>query len=71
MKFIITFKTPDALDKSIVDSIPEAQDLDQESQEELWYKVQTTAEKFIEYKEYVSIEFDTDKGTATVLPLKG
>lgn len=70
MKFILTFKTPNALDQSIVDSLPEAEGLDQEEQDKLWYEVETLAEKFVEYKEYITIEFDTKTGTATVIPLK-
>jgi hypothetical protein len=33
---------------------------------ELAYKV---TDKFIEYKEYLTVEFDTEKQTATVLPI--
>ena len=33
-------------------------------------KVKTALGKFIEYSEYVTIEFDTDVGSARVVPLK-
>jgi len=56
MKFIVTFKSPDALDTSLED-YPE---LDAEKAKEF-------AEKWIEYGEYIDIEFDTAKGTATVV----
>lgn len=66
MKFTITFKTPDALD-----SVLNEQDYcDAEEQEEKSEKILSIASKFIKYGEYVNIEFDTDAGTATVVPIK-
>lgn len=59
MKFTVTFKTPDAVDYAI-------EDLSEEEREE----AKETARKFIEYGEYVRIEFDTETKTATVLPVR-
>ena len=56
MKFIVTFKNPDALDWSLED-YPEG------NREEM----KKFAERWIEHGEYVDIEFDTKKGTAIVL----
>lgn len=59
MKFKVTFKTPDAVDYAI-------EDLSEDEREE----AKETARKFIEYDEYVVIEFDTETKTATVLPVR-
>lgn len=59
MKFTVLFKTPDAVDYSI----------DHLSYEEK-VEAKEAAEKFIEYGEYVRIEFDTETKTATVLPVR-
>lgn len=59
MKFTVTFKTPDAVDYAI-------EDLSEEEQEE----AKETARKFVEYGEYITVKFDTETQTATVVPLK-
>jgi hypothetical protein len=56
MKFQVTFKCPDALFNAL-------QDLDSEKKEQ----AKELAERFIQYDECVEVEFDTEKGTATVL----
>lgn len=78
MKFCITFKDPDRVGDSIeemaneqVSAIP---NIDEEEREALLEsrkkKIDGLLEKWIEYGEYVEIEFDTDAGTATVVPQK-
>lgn len=59
MKFKVTFKTPDAVDYAI-------EDLSEDEQAE----AKETARKFVEYGEYVVVEFDTETQTATVLPTR-
>jgi len=59
MKFTVTFKTPDAVQHAL-DELPADAD---------WESTQKVLDKFVEYNEYVRVEFDTEKGTATVLPL--
>ncbi len=61
MKFIVTFKTPDAVDDALADCsfVEKAA-----STERLAKRL---AEKFFEYGEYANIEIDTEAGTATVL----
>jgi len=57
MKVLVNFKTPDVLDYAL-DSLND--DTRDKVKEDLAY--------WIKYQECVSIEFDTDKQTATVLP---
>lgn len=57
-KFTATFKCPDALSDGINQSGLEEKDVE---------KAYFLAQKFVQYGEYVTIEFDTDKKTATVL----
>lgn len=77
-KITIALKDPDGVHESIKqaaeDSVrgmggldaSEASDLESTRQESYARKLG----KWIEYGEYVRIEFDTDAGTATVLPVK-
>ena len=53
MKFTLSFKTPDVTDQ-----------LDEDQKEE----AETVLKKFLEYSEYVCVEFDTETMTATVVP---
>ena len=58
-KFVIMFKTPDAVDRAL-------EDVDFEHHD----KIKNILNKFIKYNENVSIEFDIVKETATVLPVQ-
>lgn len=60
MKFRVTFKTPDAVQYAL-EELPA--DADFES-------AQKVLDKFVEYNEYVRIEFDTETQTATVVPTR-
>lgn len=62
MKFIISFKTPDAVSYTIT----ELEEDGSFSEDEI-AKAKDLTYEFIEYDENVSIEFDTEAGTATVL----
>ncbi len=75
MKFRVTIKDPDvlhdaideAVDKEVAElhlSAEEAEAVAELRRE----KVKDQVGKFVEYGEYYTIEFDTDAGTATVLP---
>ena len=79
MKIRILFKDPDgvyeAIEEAVKKSVQQMPDLDKDEREVL---VETRREhqgnllsKFIEYGEYLHVEFDTVAGTATVLPVKG
>lgn len=57
MKIQITFKSPDALDYAL-------ENLSEEEKE----TAKEVCKKWIEYEEYVTIEVDTEKKTAIVLP---
>lgn len=65
MKLIVTLKTPDALDDAITEELEQFDDEEvrEEAEEGVWNLV----DKYFDYREYVSIEFDTVAGTATVL----
>jgi len=81
-KFCVTFKTPNAVDDPAgEEAVREAtkrltelgrgEDLGEEHEEltEYWKKsFKEFAAKWVRYGELVTIEFDTDAGTATVLP---
>ena len=56
MKIKLSFKCPDVLDQ-----------LDEEERE----ASEAMIEKYVQYGEYVYIEFDTDAGTARVVPVSG
>lgn len=68
MKFVISFKTPDALNDLIKD---QCDNLDPESDEYFFTKnsITDTTKKFMMYQEYINIEFDTETKTARVVPL--
>lgn len=83
MKFCITFKTPDAanFDSFIEDAErevmrrhgiednhidPEREDLVDEYNE-VAHEMAKFAKKWVRSEEYVTLEFDTDKNTCTVL----
>lgn len=60
MKFTLTFKTPDVTD--------EINELDADYDDILSAK--DLADKFVQYDEYVTIQFDTETQTAVVLPVE-
>ncbi len=62
MRLRVTFKTPDAVDRAIRDARVDAVD-----DTGLEAEVRDTIDKFVRFGEYVTIEFDTTLGTATVL----
>lgn len=61
MTFTVHFKTPDVMDQ-LDDDYVSPEDLD---------KMQKFAAKFVEYGENITVIFDTENGTASVVPLKG
>jgi hypothetical protein len=76
MKLKITFKDPDGVYECVRDAAQETlpEGLSEEETDELLESrtesTFNTLRKWIEWKEYLSVEFDTDTGTATVLPVK-
>ena len=62
MKFRVSFKTPDAFDQVISDH-----SLNDEGKEDEHYDAKRLFEKFTEYGEYVTIEFDTANDSAKVI----
>jgi hypothetical protein len=76
MKFRVQFKTPDAVTEAIkeaaIQAIPpnvdgaEADALFSEKQDEML----TCSLKWVRYAECITIEFDTEADTATIVPQK-
>jgi hypothetical protein len=79
MKLTVSFKTPDAAEHAVFEALEDHEDLEGiEDAEELLDKrleledgLKEALSKWIQYSEYVRIEFDTEAGTATVLPAGG
>lgn len=80
MKLRVSFKTPDALEYALEDTISEVDpeelgfdDLRVEEaeieREEQIAEAKSVAERFINYGETVTIEIDTETGEARVIPL--
>lgn len=74
MKFVITMKNPDSFEDSIrraAEESVEELELDinekRELEDEKYEELKNIASRWVEYDEYIRIEIDTDKGTATVL----
>jgi hypothetical protein len=77
MKIKITLKDPDgfydAIGDAIQDSISQIEGLTDDEKEALEEtrrdEMNEILSEWVEYNEYVTIEFDTDAKTATVIPL--
>lgn len=65
MKFIVTMKTPDALNDAILDALERIDN--EEVREETREGMEHLASRYIKYGEYMRVEFDTQAGTATLL----
>lgn len=63
MKVSVTFKTPDAVN----DVIEEYAGIWTDEEEE---RLKKLVERFVKYGEYITVEFDGEEGTATVVPCK-
>lgn len=78
MKFKVTFKDPDgvyeSLDEAAEGLARDVVGVDDEERGEIAEsrreKIKDFTERWIEYGEYLTVEFDTDEGTATVVPVK-
>ena len=74
MKFNVTFKTPDAVYETVKDiseqEACEVVDIDEncDKQSEIRTELEDFASKWVKFGEIVTIEFDTEKGTAIVVP---
>lgn len=65
MKLIITVKDPDGVNDCLKDAGVFNDDYEIKDS-----NVEDAVDKFIEFKEYITIEIDTDTGEATVAPVK-
>jgi hypothetical protein len=74
MKFLVTFKDPDgvyeSLEQAAGDSVAAIEDPEEQEalKEVRAAKMRDFMEKWVEYEEYVTIEFDTVAKTAVVVP---
>jgi hypothetical protein len=76
MKFRVSFKTPDVLADALArvayDPDCDCVDCDRLEEQAAYDRasVEEIACKFIKYGEVITIEFDTEQGTATVVPVQ-
>lgn len=79
MKIVITLKDPDTMPDAVVDAFKALPAPEGVSAEE-WDSIKEDraedvrghiADKWMEWGEYLRVEFDTDAGTATVIPNDG
>lgn len=76
MKFRVTFKDPDgvwdSIDNAAKMSAASVKGIDDDEREDLVESrrehLDAAVEKWIKWSEYLTVEFDTDAGTATVIP---
>lgn len=84
MKFRVMFKTPDAVSGAVGQVVhgetnrqlrEGGQDFDEEefaaAADHILHNAIVFTRKWVKYGEYVTIEFDTEAGTATVIPTGG
>lgn len=62
MQMCVTFKTPDVINNQMSGLF-----YDEEADFEEEKKMQDLVEKFVRYGELITIEFDSEAGTATVM----
>lgn len=75
MKFTVTLKDPDGFHECAMDAAKDAakaiEGIDEDERESVTEtraeKLRKFMERWVEYGEYVDIEFDTDANTATVV----
>lgn len=76
MKFSVQLKDPDGFYdgvhdavKAQIDELGKLSDDERESLEEIrMNSINEAIDKWVEYNEYITIEFDTEANTATVVP---
>jgi hypothetical protein len=67
MKFIVTFKCPDAVQEAIDYALEDSESSDND---ELRASYEDLTRKFVMFGEMVTVEFDTNEQTAKVLPVR-
>jgi len=68
VKIRIPFKTPDAVEFALAEATSDI--CDQDLRHDFQDRYSDTIDKFVKYGECITIEFDTDLGTATVVPVR-
>jgi hypothetical protein len=69
MKILITLKDPDGVSNSL-DDCARGHVQDPANMEDFKASLEDDIKKWVRWGEYVSIVIDTDKGTATVVPVE-
>ncbi|MEK6879049.1 MAG: hypothetical protein AABY22_05545 [Nanoarchaeota archaeon] len=76
MKFRVTLKEPDSFHDAIKFAAEKefkssfSGDEKEASADEIKEEIKTFLEKWVRYSEYITVEFDTELGTATVCEIK-
>lgn len=71
MKFRITFKTPDVVEDAIRKAVSSNSSSEEENDlDDLRFECEDVVEKFVKYNELITVEFDTESSTATVIKAK-
>jgi hypothetical protein len=73
MKLQVMFKTPDVIDGMMEQAISGAvreSDLTEEGLNQIKEEINKTISRYVQYNEYITIEFDTSNKTARVVPTR-
>lgn len=78
MKFRITFKDPDGVSDCVTEAVEnelkhilrEPERVRNAAEEAYSEEINEFIETWVEYGEYLTVEFDTEEGTATVVPVR-
>lgn len=68
VKFSVIFKTPDAVEYATERLLQDVSNY--ETREELRQDIKEVTDKYIKYGEYITVEFNTEDKTATVVERK-
>lgn len=65
MKFQATFKSPDSVYDGVFDALEQEDKIDNR---DLQDELMEFSKRFVWFGEFITVEFDTELGTCTVLP---
>lgn len=68
MKFRATFKSPDSVHDGVYNALKRKEMLDDE---DLHDSLMDFSKQFVWHGEFITVEFDTELGTCTVIPVSG
>jgi hypothetical protein len=70
MKLQVMFKTPDVIDvmmEQAISGVARESDLTEEGLQQIKEEINRTISRYVQYNEYITIEFDTSNKTARVV----